>query len=140
MVRNFSDHVMAFLCESEVLISRVTQNDEYRRITGTWGLIACLLFVATFYQTFLILAFLFLLNAGCDTPKPKPAAPNATLILWNWPNYMTDEVLSDFTNETGIRIEQRIFGDVHQFALIVFRAGKAAVDQGAQVGLDGLGA
>ena len=59
----------------------------------------------------LILALLFLLNAGCDTPKPKPAAANATLILWNWPDYMTDEVLSGFTNETGIRIEQRIFGD-----------------------------
>ncbi len=59
----------------------------------------------------LILALLFLVNAGCDTPKPEPAAANATLILWNWPNYMTDEALSGFTNETGIHIEQRIFGD-----------------------------
>ena len=51
------------------------------------------------------------LLAGCDTPKPEPQRSNATLIMWNWPNYMTAEVLDGFERETGIKVEQRIFSD-----------------------------
>jgi len=59
----------------------------------------------------LLLTLLCLLTAGCDTPKPEVVSTNTTLILWNWPNYMTEDVLRDFTQETGIRVDQRIFGD-----------------------------
>ena len=58
----------------------------------------------------LALCFAFLL-AGCDSPKPEPQRSNATLIMWNWPDYMTSEALEGFERETGIKVEQRIFGD-----------------------------
>lgn len=51
------------------------------------------------------------LLAGCDSPKPEPQRSNATLIMWNWPNYMTSEALDGFERETGIKVEQRIFSD-----------------------------
>jgi spermidine/putrescine transport system substrate-binding protein len=52
-----------------------------------------------------------LLLAGCDAPSPEPQRSNATLIMWNWPNYMTAEALDGFERETGIKVEQRIFSD-----------------------------
>ena len=58
----------------------------------------------------LVLGFACLL-AGCDSPKPEPQRSNATLIMWNWPNYMTSDALDGFERETGIKVEQRIFGD-----------------------------
>ena len=58
----------------------------------------------------LVLGFAFLF-AGCDSPKPEPQRSNATLILWNWPNYMTSEALEGFERETGIKVEERIFSD-----------------------------
>lgn len=51
------------------------------------------------------------LFAGCDSPEPGPNRSNATLILWNWPNYMTPEALDGFERETGTKVEQRIFSD-----------------------------
>lgn len=58
----------------------------------------------------LVLGFAALL-AGCDAPKPEPQRSNATLIMWNWPNYMTAETLDGFERETGIKVELRIFSD-----------------------------
>lgn len=61
----------------------------------------------------LLLALLALLLPACgpDGPdsasKPKPA----TLVFWNWPDYVTQEALTGFERETGHRVELRIFED-----------------------------
>lgn len=59
----------------------------------------------------LLLVILCLLGSACDRPAPTPASTNATLILWNWTDYMTESVLDGFHRETGITVEQRFFDD-----------------------------
>lgn len=52
-----------------------------------------------------------LLASGCESKTPVQPSANVTLILWNWPNYMTRATLDQFTAETGIHVEERIFSD-----------------------------
>ena len=64
-------------------------------------------------QVVQLLCLLVLLIPACgqDEPAPTPRPEPTTLIFWNWPNYVTQEALSGFERETGVRVEVRVFED-----------------------------
>jgi len=68
------------------------------------------------YMFAVIFAFICTTSAQADAGK--------SLRFYNWNDYMVEDVLSDFTKETGIKVETPIFGSLEEMLKVV-RSGEA---------------
>jgi len=63
---------------------------------------------------FLALLFAVALTS-CSPPQNQPPAhEEKVLLIYNWEDYMSDEVIAKFTEETGIRVQQDTFRTADQ--------------------------
>ncbi len=70
--------------------------------------------------------------AGCAPPAATPAPTSGgnlgdTLNLATWPNYHDEDVLNEFTAQTGVAINQGVYGSTEEMEAKI-RAGNSGID------------
>ena len=66
--------------------------------------------------------------SGCSSTNPQTGEEQVTLRVYNWGEYIAEDVLDEFTEQTGIKVEYDIFNDNESMYAKIKNSGSDSYD------------